>query len=76
MAYNDPEVSNKFHMEPILIRINDVVKLTSLSRSSIYRMIGSNEFPKQICVGSRQARWSRLEVEEWCQDQIYANQSA
>jgi prophage regulatory protein len=63
-------------MEPILLRITDVVKLTSLSRSSIYRMIANDEFPRQISIGNRQARWSRAEVENWCQEQIYASQSA
>jgi len=63
-------------MEPILIRINDVVAITSLSRSSIYRMVANGEFPRQINVGNRQARWSRVEIEEWCQEQIYAGQSS
>lgn len=76
MSYNDPEVFYNIHMDPILLRITDVSKLTSLSRSSIYRMISNGDFPKQIAIGDRQARWSRTEIEEWCQQQIYANQSA
>jgi len=62
-------------MEPMLLRICDVVKLTSLSRSSIYRMINDGGFPKQLTIGNRQARWSRIEIEEWYQEQVLANQS-
>ena len=57
-------------MEPIFLRINDVTKLTSISRSSIYRMISEGDFPVQICVGNRQVRWSRQEVLDWCEGKL------
>ena len=57
-------------MEPIFLRINDVTKLTSISRSSIYRMINEGDFPVQISVGNRQVRWSRQEVLEWCDEKL------
>jgi prophage regulatory protein len=59
-------------MEPIFLRINDVTKLTSLSRSSIYRMIGEGDFPIQIPFGNRQVRWSRQEVLNWCEEKLTA----
>ncbi|MCP9784574.1 AlpA family phage regulatory protein [Cyanobium sp. WKJ7-Wakatipu] len=49
-------------MEPIFLRINDVIKLTSISRSSIYRMMSEGDFPLQISIGNRQVRWSRQDV--------------
>jgi prophage regulatory protein len=57
-------------MEPIFLRINDVTKLTSISRSSIYRMINEGDFPVQISVGNRQVRWSRQEVIDWCEGKL------
>jgi len=59
-------------MEPIFLRINDVTKLTSISRSSIYRMINEGDFPVQISVGNRQVRWSRQEVLDWCDEKLAA----
>jgi prophage regulatory protein len=59
-------------MEPIFLRINDVTKLTSISRSSIYRMIGEGDFPIQIPFGNRQVRWSRQEVLNWCEEKLTA----
>ena len=59
-------------MEPIFLRINYVTKLTSISRSSIYRMINEGDFPVQISVGNRQVRWSRQEVLDWCDEKLAA----
>ena len=59
-------------MEPFFLRINDVTKLTSISRSSIYRMINEGDFPVQISVGNRQVRWSRQEVLDWCDEKLAA----
>ena len=59
-------------MEPIFLRINDVAKLTSISRSSIYRMISEGDFPIQIPFGNRQVRWSRQEVLNWCEEKMTA----
>jgi prophage regulatory protein len=57
-------------MEPIFLRINDVTMLTSISRSSIYRMISEGDFPVQISVGNRQVRWSRQEILDWCEEKL------
>jgi len=57
-------------MEPFFLRINDVTKITSISRSSIYRMINEGDFPVQIPIGNRQVRWSRQEVLDWCDKKL------
>lgn len=57
-------------MEPIFLRLQDVIKMTSLSRSTIYRMINDCEFPKQIPIGTRQVRWHRQEILDWCEEKI------
>ena len=57
-------------MKPYFLRISDVIDLTALSRSSIYRMINDGEFPAQISVGNRQVRWSRKEVLDWCDEKL------
>ena len=59
-------------MNPMLLRIEDVSSITSLSRSTIYRMIADGDFPRQIAIGNRQARWSHEEVVDWCQSKIAA----
>ena len=53
--------------EPSLyMTIDDIVAMTTLSRSTIYRMIRAEKFPPPIKpTDGRAARWPRAEVEAW-----------
>lgn len=48
-----------------LIKLKDVVLMTSLSRATIYRLISQGKFPKQIHLSERATAWLRREVVEW-----------
>ena len=50
-----------------LLKLNEVVRLTSLSRSEIYRQMDEDHFPRPVRVGLRlrAVRWLRSEIEEW-----------
>ena len=48
-----------------LLRIGDVVKMTSLARSTIYKYIQLGEFPKKKGGLHRVALWREYEVQEW-----------
>ena len=54
------------------IRIADVIELTTLSKSTIYRMIRKNEFPKPIALrGMEKVRlFVKGEVEDWIENKI------
>ena len=54
------------------LRLPQVKEITSLSRSSIYRMVAAGEFPKQIPIGANQVVWVKWQVEEWMEQQIAA----
>ena len=43
-----------------------VSQITAIPRASLYDKIGRGEFPRPIKVGARMSRWSRREVEAWC----------
>jgi len=47
------------------LRLPQVKEVTTLSRSSIYRMVASGEFPKQISIGSNQVVWIKSQVDDW-----------
>ena len=54
-----------------LLRRKQVEELTSLSRSSIYRLMGKGEFPKSKGIlGGNIVIWVRKEVEEWIKEQV------
>lgn len=48
-----------------LLRIADVMALTSLSRSHIYALARRGQFPAQISLGRKCARWRESAVRQW-----------
>jgi len=53
-----------------MLRLPDVLKRTALSRSQIYRLIEQDDFPKQVRLGERAARWVEEEVDGWLRERI------
>jgi prophage regulatory protein len=47
---------------PRLIRLETVKEMTTLSVSTIYRLMKKGQFPKQIKITERSTRWSESEV--------------
>tara|TARA_B100001115_G_C15503433_1_gene238359 strand:+ start:302 stop:499 length:198 start_codon:yes stop_codon:yes gene_type:complete len=47
------------------LRLKEVIKLTSLSKSTIYRQIAKNNFPRQIFIGSKIVVWLENDIEIW-----------
>ena len=54
------------------IRLPQVKELTSLSKSSIYRLMEDGDFPKQVSLGARSVVWVRAQVEDWCAQKVSA----
>ena len=50
--------------------LNEVMATVLLSRSSIYRMINNEQFPKPKKLGERAAAWSRKEIHEWIEEKL------
>ena len=54
-----------------LLRIADVLETTSMSRSTLLRLIKTGRFPAPLKVGGpngRAVRWLREDIEEWIAD--------
>ncbi|AXN17341.1 AlpA family phage regulatory protein [Vibrio anguillarum] len=49
-----------------LIRLSEVLAMTGLSRSSMYRSIEEKQFPEQVQLGGRAVAWVESEVRLWC----------
>lgn len=58
----------------ILISINDVCSLTSLSRTSINKLRSGDQFPAEVSLGERRIAFVRTEVLEWIQTRVEARQ--
>jgi prophage regulatory protein len=52
------------------LRLPEVMRLTGLSRSSIYLHIADGHFPKQINLGRRCTAWLESEINNWITQRI------
>jgi prophage regulatory protein len=71
MAFQ-PENSMMTHK---ILRLAQVVALTGLSRSSIYRLIQSGQFPTQIKLAERASGWHESDVCGWIGERPKANKA-
>lgn len=53
-----------------LARLPDVKEVTRLSRSTIYRLIKSGDFPAPRPVGKRAVAWDPAVIEKWIQERM------
>jgi|TARA_R110000796_G_scaffold153795_1_gene270377 predicted DNA-binding transcriptional regulator AlpA len=56
----------------ILIPLKEVIEITSLSGSSIWRQIQKDEFPSSYKIGPRRVAWSRAEILLWVSSKMEA----
>ncbi|OED84642.1 transcriptional regulator [Vibrio breoganii ZF-55] len=52
------------------MRMPEVLKLTGLSKSSIYDRIKAGQFPNSVPLGGRSVAWVAHEIEQWIDSQI------
>ena len=48
-----------------LMKLPEVLHVTALSRSTVYRKMSSGDFPPQVRVGQRAVAWRERDVVEW-----------
>lgn len=53
-----------------LIRRKEVERLTALSRSRIYALMRTGDFPKNVSLGAMSVAWLETEIHEWIAQRI------
>ncbi|WP_312600746.1 helix-turn-helix transcriptional regulator [Pseudomonas luteola] len=48
-----------------IIRLKEVMDSTGLARSTVYKYISEDAFPKPVSLGERCVGWIESEVQEW-----------
>ncbi len=48
-----------------LLKLKSVIERTALARSTIYKMMEEELFPKPVPLGARAVAWVETEVDEW-----------
>lgn len=59
-------------MQNRILRLNEVIQLTGLSRSSIYSFMAQGSFPTPIKLGARAVGWNEGKILEWLSQRPYA----
>lgn len=57
-----------------MLRMKSVIALTGLSRSTLYRLIESGDFPPGVRLTTHTIAWPASEVANWIQLRIAARQ--
>ena len=56
-----------------LLRLKDLIKMTYLSRTTIYNNMAKGGFPKNIHLGTKISVSIEREIQEWINSQILLN---
>jgi prophage regulatory protein len=59
-----------------IVRLKEVIDLTGLARSTIYKYIGKNIFPKRVSLGDRCVGWLLSDIEDWILAKVEARDLA
>lgn len=51
-----------------LLRLREVLEITGLCKSQLYRLLAAEQFPKPVRVGPRTVRWTLESVLAWIQN--------
>jgi prophage regulatory protein len=51
--------------DDLLLRYEDIEKILTVSRSTIFRMIRNGEFPAPIRISGGTSRWRMADVKAW-----------
>lgn len=62
--------SNAAHQERRLLRLRSVLEMTGLGRSSLYKMVKEQKFPRPVQIGKRTVAWDSTAVAIWIQERI------
>jgi prophage regulatory protein len=47
-----------------LMRLNEVMEVTGLARSTVYKYVAAGQFPEPVSLGGRSVAWVGEEVDE------------
>lgn len=61
---------------PVFLRIGTVIKLTGISRSTIYAWVRKGLFPAPVRIGPRASGFIQSDIEQWQRDRVTASRAA
>lgn len=56
-------------MEKLYYRIGELSELLSIGKSTIFKLMAQDKFPKSIKITNGLAVWDKKTIEAWCDEQ-------
>lgn len=53
------------HQEDKILRLPQVIERVGLKKTAIYKMIATNDFPKQVKLGAHASGWLESDIQKW-----------
>jgi len=66
VAARSPDLTPPF--TPAFLRTRDVLRITSLSRATLYRRVNAGRFPAPVHLGGRACGWPVGAIQDWIRD--------
>jgi prophage regulatory protein len=51
--------------EIALLALRDVISITRMSKSTIYRRMNDGDFPRNLDLSGNRRRWSLKDIQQW-----------
>jgi prophage regulatory protein len=67
MKHSAPVATHLPEPARLFARLPTVLRVTGLGRSTIYRLIGSGDFPAPVHLGPRAVAWRWSDLDHWSQ---------
>ncbi len=71
--FNRIDQKNRLEIDPIL-KLPEVLKVTSLKKTALYKMMEAGLFPRQIKLGARRVGWRQSAIREWINSRPYVDE--
>ena len=68
IAPNRPAIRPSTGVSPAFFRMADVLRITALSRATLYRRMAEGKFPPPVHLGGRACGWPRASLQRWIDD--------
>lgn len=59
-----------------LLRLPAVLQRVGLSRSSLYSLVSTGEFPRSIRIGKRSVAWLETDISDWIDERVTESRSS
>ncbi|BDM66085.1 DNA-binding protein [Shewanella sp. NFH-SH190041] len=59
-----------------LMKLKEVMYITGLPKSTVYKYMNDGNFPKPVSLGERNVAWVESEIEDWIMEKIEQRDAA